>query len=47
MTDVSHKTPPIRMTLREAQAAASETDWQRLNKYDGRGNHPYRRSGYE
>ena len=31
MTDVSHKMPPIRMTLREAQAAASQTDWQRLN----------------
>ena len=27
----SHKTPLTRMTLREAQAAASQTDWQRLN----------------
>ena len=31
MTDASHKTPPTRMALREAQAAASQTDWQRLN----------------
>ena len=28
----SHRTPLTRMTLREAQAAASQTDWQRLNK---------------
>ena len=31
MTNVSHKTPPTRMTLRETQAAVSQTDWQRLN----------------
>ena len=31
MTDISRKTPPTRMTLREARAAASQTDWQRLN----------------
>ena len=31
MTDASHKTPPTRMTLREAQAAASQTNWHRLN----------------
>jgi len=31
MANALNKTPPTRMTLREAQAAASQTDWQRLN----------------
>ena len=31
MKRASHKTPATRMTLREAQATASQTDWQRLN----------------
>ena len=31
MANTSHKIPPTRMNLCEAQAAASQTDWQRLN----------------
>lgn len=30
MKRASQKTPPTRMTLRDAQAAASQTDWQRV-----------------
>ena len=30
MKNASHKTQPIRMTLRDAQAVDSKTDWQLL-----------------
>ena len=32
MPDASHNKPLTRLTLREVKAAASQTDWQRLNK---------------
>ena len=31
MKRTPHKESPTRMTLRDAQAAASQTDWERLN----------------